>query len=548
MIEAVTLTVCALLAGAVQAQTKSWGWRGDGTGLFPDANPPVAWGRVSATLKDLTTQAEKPKGDEPGKNPAVLGNIPEWLVLGPIPYDAETSRKELLAKEFVPDEAKLAPAAGDKAGGVEWKKVSSTGAQLNLAGHYKDMSAKVFYAHAYIHSKNGGRVMLRLMGPTCQFRLNGQEVLSMEEANLRHMDKEVELKKGWNSLLVKVFTTRRKDYWALANNSPPDSGFFQVVLWGLSPGEQYESQGILWEASIPNAWQFSCAQPVVVGSRVIISTDPSFLICFDKLTGKRLWASYCGHSESATAEERQAKPDLFRQIDPKAARIKELASTWTGTLEQQVEYHDLAVSLARLMAQVDGKKYASASPAKSAGSGGLTSRTDGNFVYTWFSDGVSVCHDLDGKRKWMALENDGWPFSGGAPYITSPILTDREFVVAMKHTYAHDRETGKLLWTMPSKNYVWPPLNSAEPITAPGTPCINYELLGLYKPGVGWFPWSNATFAGFAMPQASSRGRRMPVTRLRFPSHRDAWTHCRSKPMCSHLPYSNRLRTGSATI
>ncbi|HUW55554.1 MAG TPA: hypothetical protein VMZ92_02890, partial [Planctomycetota bacterium] len=62
-----TLTLCLLLGSAVQAETKSWGWRGDGTGLFPDAEAPVTWGRLSSTLAGLTTQAEKPKGDGPGK-------------------------------------------------------------------------------------------------------------------------------------------------------------------------------------------------------------------------------------------------------------------------------------------------------------------------------------------------------------------------------------------------------------------------------------------------------------------------------------------------
>ncbi len=154
---------------------------GGATGrALPDANPPTKWGRTSATLKGLTSQADKPKGDEPGHNPAVLGNIPEWLVLGPIAYDAEAARKELLAKEFVPNEAAMSPTPGDKAGGVEWQKVPSTGSLLDLNLHYKDMSAKVFYAHAWLHSKDGGRVLLRLMGPTCRFWLNGKDVLSME--------------------------------------------------------------------------------------------------------------------------------------------------------------------------------------------------------------------------------------------------------------------------------------------------------------------------------------------------------------------------------
>lgn len=505
----VALGCVALFTGAAAAGQvpASWGWRGDGTGLFPNADPPVKWGRISATLKGLTTQAAKPStslgpgpaGARPGSSPAALGNIPEWLVLGPFPYDPKAETAELLAKESVPGEAGLRPDAGEKAGGAEWKRVASTGSLLNLKPHYPDMAAKVFYAHAYLHSHEGGRLMMRLMGPTCRFWLNGQPVHQTDEKELRFADKEVDLQKGWNSLLVKVFTSQRADNWADMYNLPQNSGFFQVVLWGRSPEEQAESQGILWEASLPNAPRFSCAQPLVIGDRLVVNADPSFVICFDKMTGKRLWADYCGHSEFATPEERQAKPDLFRQIDPKAARIKELASAWAGTLEQRVELSGLATALPRLMRQVDDKRYAGVADRQEAGSAGLTSRTDGKHVYTWFADGVAVCHDLDGKRKWMTLENEGR--SGGTGndghgYQTSPILTDREFVAAMMNYIAFDRETGKVLWKMPSNNYRWPPRDPGEPITAPGTPCINYEALGLYKPGVGFFPWHASTIAG----------------------------------------------------
>ncbi|HUW55553.1 MAG TPA: hypothetical protein VMZ92_02885, partial [Planctomycetota bacterium] len=452
-----------------------------------------------STLAGLTTQAEKPKGDGPGKNSGSLGNITEWLVLGPLPYDPETSRKDLLAKEFVPDETSLRPDLGDKTAGSEWRKVPSTGSLLNLNNHFKDMSAKVFYAHAWLHSKDGGRLRLRLMGPTCRFRFNGEDVLSLDEKTLHHIDREVELKKGWNSLLVKVFTTRRKDMWATNYECPLDSGFFQVVMWGRSDGETYEEKNILWEVPLPQAVRFSCAQPLVIGDRIFVNADPSFLICYDKNSGKQLWIDYCGHHEFVTDAERQAKPELFQQIDPKAKRIKGLAASWTGTLAEDVELHGLVAGLAKLMKQVDRKKYADVARRQEAGSAGMTSVTDGRFVYTWFADGVAVCHDLDGKRKWMTLENQGPSGGGGIDYHgyqISPILTDTELVVCMMKTTAFDRETGKVLWRMSTKQMAWPPLNAGDPIAAEGTTCVNYENLGLYKPGVGFFPWSKSTFAG----------------------------------------------------
>src|SRR5262245_57767329 len=119
-----TAILMTALAAAAAAETHAWGWRGDGTGRFPDADPPVKWGRISATLKGLSTQAEKPKGEAPDKlaHPMLYGTVDEWLVLGPI--DAKEGKpKEILDKELVPGETALRPDADEKVGSVAWKKV-----------------------------------------------------------------------------------------------------------------------------------------------------------------------------------------------------------------------------------------------------------------------------------------------------------------------------------------------------------------------------------------------------------------------------------------
>ncbi len=57
------------------------GWRGDGTGKFTGANPPVKWGKVSKQMKGLRCQAKKPRDDRPAGVPAYHGSLTEWLVL-----------------------------------------------------------------------------------------------------------------------------------------------------------------------------------------------------------------------------------------------------------------------------------------------------------------------------------------------------------------------------------------------------------------------------------------------------------------------------------
>src|SRR5437762_3153588 len=61
------------------------GWRGDWTGRFPGATPPLTWSRrVKGITTDLRYQANKPSG-EPGKDarPLEYFTIKDWLVAGP---------------------------------------------------------------------------------------------------------------------------------------------------------------------------------------------------------------------------------------------------------------------------------------------------------------------------------------------------------------------------------------------------------------------------------------------------------------------------------
>jgi hypothetical protein len=96
--------VCAEVSGA----TPQMGWRGDGNGKYPDANPPLDWGRTSNCLKTMAAQARKPKPDQAPSNLGSMndGVIRQWLVLGPIPIPEGKKLEELLPniETLAPDE------------------------------------------------------------------------------------------------------------------------------------------------------------------------------------------------------------------------------------------------------------------------------------------------------------------------------------------------------------------------------------------------------------------------------------------------------------
>ena len=69
------------------------GWRGDGSGKYPGATPPVRWGRSLKQLGEFRCAAAVPKdqsaaaGAGAGGVPATLGFFSEWLVAGPVKCD-----------------------------------------------------------------------------------------------------------------------------------------------------------------------------------------------------------------------------------------------------------------------------------------------------------------------------------------------------------------------------------------------------------------------------------------------------------------------------
>ena len=235
--------LCVVLgASGAFAETKAWGWRGDGTGLFPDADPPVTWGRISRTLNGLRAQAEKPKGEAAGQAASVrCGDVEDWLVIGP--FDAEGSLKDVLDKAFVPGEASARPDVGEKLGDLAWRKVQANGSMLDFGRFYKDLRGKTVYAHAYIHSAADASVLLRMKSLAFRIWLNGEDIHRRDKESYARMEKTVQLRKGWNRLLVKTVAARRSDTWATIPHVAAGTAFFQMTLYSAKNTRRRASSG-----------------------------------------------------------------------------------------------------------------------------------------------------------------------------------------------------------------------------------------------------------------------------------------------------------------
>jgi hypothetical protein len=109
---AILLGVC-LTTPTARAADPASGWRGNGTGLWPEANPPLEWGRTPrGALDGLRATPDRPGSEDAGRAPLVeKGLLRSWLVLGP--FAVEDSVKDF-DKDLLGGEADVTPSSGNR--------------------------------------------------------------------------------------------------------------------------------------------------------------------------------------------------------------------------------------------------------------------------------------------------------------------------------------------------------------------------------------------------------------------------------------------------
>ena len=299
--------------GSAQCQPSPehpFGWRGDGTGRYPAANPPLRWGRESVAVSELRCQAAKPKEGETGQ-PMKQGVVSEWLVAGPI----DVPEKFKLAKDtIVPDAGALRPAEGEALPGTSaaWKKfvIDSTVQDWStlFGRHHKpDLPPVEVLAHAYVFSPSGGAFMLHAMTDAAgQVFVNGKIV-----------SENVDLVKGWNSILLKVVS--KTSAWTQTEQLESRLSFL-----GAEKGE-YATRNVAWmlKTQPGSTWEpASASTPVLAGDRLFVTCEFRTLCCLDKRSGKVLWARTSTCYDAMTEEERKAHPEIVQELEPLAAKLR----------------------------------------------------------------------------------------------------------------------------------------------------------------------------------------------------------------------------------
>jgi len=183
-------------------------------------------------------RAEDTKPDEEG----FLRN---WLLLAPIPMADGQSEEDALNKEWISNEAKLAPKADDKlkVGEKEltWKAITATDYFFDINGAVGGTTENaVAYAVAYVTAPDEMKgIQLRVgSDDMCKVYLNGKEVIKATED--RPVDKDqnqadnVTLNKGVNVIVFKI-VNGAVDWAGAARFTDKDGKPVTGVTLGLTP-------------------------------------------------------------------------------------------------------------------------------------------------------------------------------------------------------------------------------------------------------------------------------------------------------------------------
>ncbi len=469
------LALCAALLAADPAERGSLefhpspehpvGWRGDGSGRYPGAEPPLHWGREAKVVKELRCQTAKPKEGDTGQ-PMQLGVVSQWLVLGPFDlpgdYPEEADLTEFVDSVFH-DTHSLRPDVGEELAGKKWKAISMATSVINWSEVFnrdpgQPHPAAAMLAHTYIYSPSGGPVEVQIQSLVpMQCFVNGETIFQSPKSWTAgyYRGQSKVLKKGWNSLLLKIKPKPKND----DRGKNGENWYSCVSIFGAPTGE-YETHNIAWIAKIPGGGGVST--PLVVGDKVFVTSEWCTLSCFNKADGKLLWVRSPTYYDVATEEEKKAAPEVFQEVAPLAAKLRQIDESLPSGKPPSEDRLQLEKQIHKLMRKASPKDSELNYPygprrAKyglpSMGEPGYASPTpvsDGQQVYVIFDTGVVACYDLDGNQKWAT-----WTPLDSTEHgcIHSPALAgDRLLLCKFQlESLALDTKTGKELWHNPWK-------------------------------------------------------------------------------------------------
>lgn len=221
------------------------------------------------------------------------------------------------------------------------------------------------------------------------------------------------------------------------------------LTWG-------SDNGILWSTPL-DSW--SNASPVVAGSVVFVTSEPTSLVALDTGTGKVLWkhthAVIDALDPAAAAPLRPrmaAAPGLEAELSAgqhELGRLRRQARRGKADAAVMARQAELEARLAAIKTELDAlAAYRTPSQRDIIGYASSTPVSDGKSVWALFGNGVIASYTLDGALRWRRWlgpapeEMQGYPRGNAA----SPLLLDGVLVVPYGELRGLDPATGAERW------------------------------------------------------------------------------------------------------
>ena len=199
------------------------------------------------------------------------------------------------------------------------------------------------------------------------------------------------------------------------------------------------------------------ASPILVGDQVCVTAEPTWLLCFDAVTGEERWRASNTWVDTLSGGEREEMLTLFAELDADEARLIHLRGEFSRLRREARRGASVDDDIRRVSRQIDeiterleswrGRRtppelsimgYATPTPV-----------TDGEAIFALFSNGVASRFEPDGRRIWSVWLGERPGSMRGYDHGTSasPRLAGGVVVVAHRVLSGLDPATGAVKWS-----------------------------------------------------------------------------------------------------
>jgi len=224
------------------------------------------------------------------------------------------------------------------------------------------------------------------------------------------------------------------------------------------PLEWSTEKNVVWKTPMPGQ---SNSQPVILGERIFICSEPCMLLCVDRDSGKILWQKNSSYDELeiSTPDRDRLKIELkeVQELNKQLSTLSRERETLRRKLKDDpASKTEVEKYLDELMKKSDAVnaerqlrtlalRYTEPGKQGTAGYSTPTPVTDGEEVFVAFGNGLVACFDLDGNRKWLKLvEHSTAPYAHG----NSPTLIGDKVFIHFADLVALNTKDGAECWRL----------------------------------------------------------------------------------------------------